>query len=198
MLMQSQAYRLTPWAWSLAWLLVGLGTWLSDLYSSPSRSLVPYFALSALGWGIAAYVTTRAARDKSGTTLRLAGWILAALAAVLLGFTWLHRWNMAFFGPIVATGLAGFIGGSASSERPGGWRWLSGLLLGAAFLLFAFVSFCFTYFLMLIATSVAQQGGDITVLNALLWLLPGAVCGLGAGFAVRWILGLQAASRAAL
>jgi hypothetical protein len=188
---QSRAYHWIPWAWSLAWLLAGMGIWLSDLYSSPSRSLGPYFALSALGWVIAGFVTARAVGSKPGTVVRLIAWGLAGLAAVLLGFIWLHGWNMAFFGPIVATGVAGVIGGLAGSMRPGAWRLVSAILLGAAFLLFAFFSFCFTYFLMLVATSIAQQGGDITVLNALLWLLSGATCGLGAGFSVRWILGLK-------
>jgi hypothetical protein len=188
---QSQAWRWIPWAWSLAWLLAGMGIWLSNLYSSPSRSLGPYFALSALGWVTAGLVTARAVGSKPRTVVRLTAWGLAGLVAILLGFIWLHSWNVAFFGPIAATGVAGVIGGLAGSMRPGAWRLVYPILLGAAFLLFAFVSFFFTYFLMLVATSIAQQGGDISVLNALLWLLPGATCGLVAGFAVRWILGLR-------
>jgi hypothetical protein len=190
MLNQLQARRLVPWAWSAAWLLTGVGIWLSDVYSSPSRSLVPYFALSALGWGIAGFITASAARGKPGLAVRLLAWGIAWLVAILLGLVWLHQWNMAFFGPIVATGLAGAIGGVASSSRPGMRRLASTVLLGAVFLLFALVGFYASFFLMFVYTSIAQHGGDVSLISALIWPLPGAVCGLLAGLAARRILGL--------
>ena len=186
----SQAYRLVPWAWSAAWLLTGLGLAFSDVYSSPSRSLVPYFALSALGWGIAGFITASAARGKPGLALRLLAWGIAWLVASLLGLVWLHHWNVAFFGPIVATGLAGLIGGLAASMRPGAWRPISAVLLGAVFLLFATLNLYFSYFLMIVYTSISQHGGDVSVVSALIWPLPGAVCGLLAGWSARRILGL--------
>ena len=189
---ESRAYRLVPWAWSVAWLLTGVGIWLSDIYSSPSRSLVPYFAFSALGWGLAGFVTASAAWGKPGMAFRLVAWLVAGLASVPLGLAWGRSWNGGFLGPIAALGLAGGIGGLAGSVRKGAWRLVSGVLLGGTFLLFALVSFYASYFLLLIYTSISQQGGDIRIISALVWPLPGAICGLGAGFAARWILGLRA------
>jgi hypothetical protein len=191
MLYQLKAHRLVPWAWSVGWLLTGVGIWLSDIYSSPSRSLIPFIVLSALGWGIAGFVTASTGRGTPGMFLRLAAWGVAWLAFSLLGLLWERSWNGGFLGPIVATGLAGAIGGLAGSLRKGAWRLVSAVLLGVAFLLFALVSFYASYFFMLIYTSIAQQGGDIRVISALVWPLPGALLGLIAGFATRWILGLS-------
>ena len=198
---QAQAYRRIPWAWSAAWLLTGLGIQLSDIYSSPSRSQIPYFAFSALGWGAAGVITASASRGRPGMLVRLAAWGAAYLVAIQFGLFWLQRWNIAFFGPILASGLAGAIGGVAGSVRPGAWRLASGTLLGLAFLLFATLSFMASYFLMLIYTLIAQQGGSagvLSVIDALIWTLPGALCGLGAGLAARWLLGLRKAAPANL
>jgi hypothetical protein len=198
---ETHVRRLIPWAWSAAWLLAGLGIHISDIYSSPSRSQIPYFVISALGWGIAGVITASASRGRPGMAVRLAAWMIAALVAILFGLFWLYRWNMAFFGPIVATGLAGAIGGVTSSVRKGAWRLVSGALLGLAFLLFATVSFMASYFLMLVYTLIAQQGGSagvLSIVDALIWPLPGAVFGLGAGFAARWLLGLQKPGRTSL
>ena len=186
---QSQAHRLVPWSWSLAWLLTGVGIWLSDIYSSPSRSLMPFIVLSALGWGIAGFVTASAGRGKPGLALRLAAWLVGGLAFIPLSLVWGRTWNGGFLGPIAASGVAGTIGGLVGSLRKGAWRLVSGVLVGVAFMLMAAVSFFASYFLMIVYTSIAQRGGDPGVISALIWPLPGAVCGLLAGFAARWILG---------
>jgi hypothetical protein len=46
---KTQAYRLMPWAWLVAGLLTGLGATISDIYSPPSKNLIPFIALSAVG-----------------------------------------------------------------------------------------------------------------------------------------------------
>jgi len=77
MFSQTKVYRLMPWAWSAAWMLTGIGIAISDLYSYPSKSLIPYIVLSAVGWGFAEFVTASTAGHKSGATLRLIAWIVA-------------------------------------------------------------------------------------------------------------------------
>ena len=193
---ETQARRLIPWAWSAAWLLAGLGFWISDLSSLPSRSPFAYIALNAAGWAIAGFVTASAAGDTPARTIRLAGWLVPGLASIPFSMLWLRSWNVGFLGPIAALGLAGLFGGVAGSVRRHAWRLVSGALVGLAFLLFATVSFMASYFLMLVYTLIAQQGGSagvLSVLDALIWPLPGALFGLGAGFAARWLLGLRAA-----
>ena len=194
MIGETHARRLIPWAWSAAWLLTGLGFWISDLSSLPSRSPFAYIALSAAGWAIAGFVTASAARDAPARILGLVGWLVPGLASIPLSMLWLRSWNMGFLGPIAALGLAGLLGAVAGSVRRNAWRLVSGALVGLAFLLFASLSFIASYFLMIIYTLIAQQGGSagvLSVVDALIWPLPGALCGLGAGFAARWMLGLQ-------
>jgi hypothetical protein len=191
---ETQARRLIPWAWSAAWLLTGLGFWISDLSSLPSRSPFAYIAFSAAGWAIAGFVTASAAGEAPARTLRLVGWLVPGLASIPLSMLWLRSWNGGFLGPIAALGLAGLLGGVAGSVRRHAWRLVSGALVGLAFLLFASLSFIASYFLILIYTLIAQQGGSagvLSVVDALIWPLPAALCGLGAGFAARWLLGLQ-------
>lgn len=187
MLSKAQAYRLMPWAWSASWLLTGLGIWISDIYSSPSRSLVAYIALSAVGRVASGIVTASASRNESGIAVRLAAWAVACLVAILLGLAWMRSWNLGFLGLPVAIGVAGTIGGVASSSRSGAWRLLPGVLLGLAFLLFATVNFFASYLLMFFYEPNARLFGNIGA-NALIYLLPGALCGLGAGFIARRIL----------
>jgi hypothetical protein len=182
-------YRLVPWAWSIAWMLTGVGTGLSDIYSSPSKSLIPYIALSAVGWGFAGIVTARAAGQKSGVAIRIVAWAVAYLVFVLCGLYWGNNWNIRFMGPIVATGVAGAIGGVPSSRRSGLWRLISGALVGFAFLSFATVSFYMSYFLIFSYSVEAQLLGD-TGANVFIWGLPGAIFGLGAGFLASLILGI--------
>jgi len=191
MLNQSKAYRLMPWAWSVAWMLTGLGVAISDLYSYPSKSLIPYIVLSAVGWGFAGFVTVRAAGHKSGATLRLIAWIVAYLVYVVFGFYDATSWNMGFLGPIVAIGVAGAIGGVFSSRRAGAWRLVSGVLVGLTFLLFATVSFYVTAIQMYLFSAEARVLGEQGTL-LFIWGLPGAVFGLSAGFVVRWMLGITA------
>ena len=187
---QAQAYRLMPWAWSVAWLLTGAGTWLSDIYSSPSRSLVPFFALSAVGWGVAGVVTAGASGYGS-KAVRLAAWAIAYLVAIVLGFVWLHAWSVGFFGLIAATGLGGAIG-AAGSSRPGLRRLWAGVLSGLTFLLLAAISFYAGYFLLLFHQPLAAIVGGIGA-GALASMLPGALCGLGAGLVMRRLLGIAVA-----
>ncbi len=191
---ETHVRSLIPWAWSAAWLLAGLGFWISDLSSLPSRSPFAYIALSAAGWAIAGFVTASAAGEAPARTIRLVGWLVPGLASIPLSMLWLRSWNVGFLGPIAALGLAGLLGGVAGSVRKGAWRLVSGALLGLAFLLFATVSFMASYFLMLVYTLIAQQGGSagvLSIVDALIWPLPGALFGLVAGFAARWLLGLR-------
>jgi len=71
-----KAYRLLPWAWSAAWMLTGLGTAISEVYSSPTKSLIPYIVLSAVSWGIAGFVTASAVGHKSGIAIRFVPWVV--------------------------------------------------------------------------------------------------------------------------
>jgi len=187
------AYRLVPWAWSAAWLLAGAGIWLSDVMSSPSKSLFAYYLLSIAGWGIAVIVTVLTSWKKPGLVLRLAAWVVALLVAVLVGLSWMHSWNIAYLALPVATGVAGGIGGIAGSFRPGIGRLVSGVLLGIIFLVLAVASFYATYFGLILVTWTSQLYGDVPILpilEGLSWMIPGALFGLGAGFAVRSILSL--------
>jgi hypothetical protein len=189
---QSQARRLVPWVWSLAWLLTGLGFWISIVNSLQNPpNFFPYIALGALGWGVAAFVTASVARGKPGMLFRLAGWLVAGLASISLSILWMLTWDAGFLALIVAPGVAGALGGMAGSMRRGAWRWVSGILLGVAFLVLAALSFYASYFSLFAATAISQHGGDIRLFDPLGWVIPGAVFGLLAGFAARWILGLR-------
>lgn len=190
MLSQAKASRLMPWAWSTAWMLTGLGVAISDLYSYPSKSLIPYVVLSAVGWGFAGIVTVRAAGHKSNKAIRIIAWAAAYLVYVVFGFYWATSWNMGFLGPIVAIGVAGSIGGIFSSKRSGAWRLISGGLVGLAFLVFATISFYTSYFLMFAFTMEARLLGDTGAL-LFIWGLPGAILGLSAGFLASLILGIS-------
>ncbi len=171
---------LMPWAWSLSWLLAGLGFWISVVNALlPPLNFFAYIALSGLGWIIAALVT---ARSVSGTPFRLIGWLVSGLVSVALGIYWMLRWDASFLGPVLALGVAGLLGGVAGSSRRGAWRWVSGMGLGLVFLVLAALNFYASYLLFLTASSA--------VISELLWALPGAAFGLLAGFAVRRILGI--------
>jgi hypothetical protein len=186
------AWRLLPWAWSLSWLLTGLGFWISIVNSLlPPPNFFAYIELSALGWGIAALVTASATRGTPGITIQLAGWLVAGLASISLSILWMLRWDAGFLALIAAPGVAGALGGVAGSMRRGAWRPVSGILLGVVFLVLAALSFYASYFSLFVLTSISQHGGDIHVMNPLGWIIPGAVFGLVAGFATRWILGLK-------
>ncbi len=180
-----------PWSWSLAWLLTGLGFWISIANSlNPPPNFFAYIALSALGWFISGVVTARAARGAPGMIFRLAGWLVAGLAFISLSILWMLRWDAGFLALIIAPGVAGVFGGVAGSMRRGAWRWVSGILLGLVFLILSALSFYASYFSLFLLTSISQQGGDIRLMNPLGWVIPGAVFGLAAGFVLRWILGL--------
>jgi hypothetical protein len=192
---QLKAYRLVPWAWSAAWLLAGLG--FSIPASLPSRSSflsidsLTYFALGLLGWGIAGFVTARAAMGKPGMAVRLAAWAVASLVAIPLGLYWMLSRDMPPYLLFVPLGLAGAIGGLASSARKGTWRLVSGVLLGGTFLLLATISFINSYLLMYYYDPISRVFGSGGV-SAFVWGWPGALWGLVAGFMARWILGLRA------
>jgi len=188
---ETNAYHLIPLAWSAAWLLTGLGIWLSDIYSFPSRSIIAYIMFSAAGWGTAGLITVIASRSKASAAVQLAAWAIAYLVAIGLGLVWLRSWNIHFLGIPVAIGAAGTILGIATSLRPGLWRLVSGTLLGVLFFIFSTASFFATYILLLLYTSIAQRYGNVPILYSLSWIIPGAVFGSGAGFATRWILDLK-------
>jgi hypothetical protein len=193
MLKESQALRLVPWAWSISWLLTGLGFWISIVNSlAPPPNFLAYITLSTLGWGLAGLVTASVDRSRPGMLFRLVGWLVAGLASIALSILWMHSWDAGFLALIAAPGVAGALGGVAGSMRRGAWRWVSGILLGVAFLLLSALSFYASYFSLFFATSISQHGGDIRIMNPLGWVIPGAVFGLVAGFMVRWILGLRA------
>ena len=188
--MNSKPYHFIPWAWSLAWLLTGLGTGISEIYSSPNRGLAGYLILTTVGWCFAGYLTSRAAWGKPALIIRLLAWVLATIIYIWLGLVWLYTWNVGFLGLPVATGLAGALGAVASSARRGVWRYLSALLVGLFFLTFATAGFYLSYFLLNIGSMVSGAGGYI-LFSYVAWILPNALFGLGAGFAIRWILGLN-------
>jgi hypothetical protein len=196
MISKTQAYRLMPLAWSVTWLLSGVGATISDIYSSPSKSLFPFLALSAVGWAGAGYITACASNGKSGMTVQLVAWAAAYLVAIPLGLVRLLGKDMVpiflFVLPFMASGA---IGGFASSSRKGVWRLLSGALLGFVFLIFSPV---FTYYagsiLMLLYSSIVHPyGGPInSSYIPLFWILPNTVFGIVTGFVARWILGFKA------
>ena len=188
----AQAWRWIPWAWSLSWLLTSLGFWISVVNSLQNPpNFFAYIALSVLGWGIAGFATASLARGKAGMLFRLAGWLVAGLVSITLSIIWMLSWDAGFLALIAAPGVAGALGGVAGSMRRGAWRWVSGILLGVAFLILAALGFYASYFSLFAATSISQHGGDIRLVNPIGWVIPGAVFGLVAGFAVRWILGLK-------
>jgi hypothetical protein len=170
-------------------MLTGVGIAISDLYSSPSKSLIPYIVLSALGWGIASLVTAEAVGQEAGIAVRLAAWAVAYLVYVAGGYYLATNRNMGFLGPIAAIGVAGAIGGVFSSRRSGGWRLVSGIMVGLAFMVFATISFYASYFLMFPYTAEARVLGEMGA-NIFIWVVPGMIFGLGAGFTARWILGI--------
>jgi hypothetical protein len=192
---KAQACRLMPWAWFVAWLLTGVGGMISDIYSSPSKSLIPFIALSAVGWAVGGFITARASKGKSGMAVQLVAWAVAYLIAMPLGRVWMPSRDMGPFVLSVPFVSAGTIGGFASSSRPGAWRLIAGVLVGLVFLLFSPIS---TYYagmlLMLFYTSILNPYsgplGSSTI--SLFWILPDAMFGLVAGFAARWILGMTA------
>ena len=187
---QVKAYRLMPWAWSAAWMVTGVGIAISDLYSSPSKSLIPYVVLSALGWGYASLVTTNATRQDAGIAVRMVAWVVAYLVYVAGGYYWATNWNMGFLESIAAIGVAGIIGGTGSSRRSGVWRLVSGTLVGLAFMVLATISFYASYFLIFAYSSEARLLGEMGA-NVFIWALPGMIFGLSAGFTARWLLGIS-------
>jgi hypothetical protein len=191
MLKELQAYRLVPWSWSLAWLLTGLGFWISVVNSLLPPNFLAYISFSALGWGIAVFVTVSVARDRPGMLFRLVGWLVAGLACIALSIFWMLRWDAGFLALIAAPGVAGVLGGITGSMRRGAWRWVSGILLGVAFLILSALNFYASYILWLGANQTALKGGAFQMITLLGWVLPDAVFGLLAGFAVRWILGIS-------
>jgi hypothetical protein len=189
---QAQAYRWMPWAWSLAWLLTGMGGAISDIYSSPSKSLSPYVILSILGWSMVGFVTAKATRQVQSTAIQSIAWLVASMVASLLSLAWLHSWNIGFLGPIAACGLAGAIGGAASPVRPRVGRLVSAVLLGSVFALFATVSFYLSFIFLSFFRPMARLFGNGGA-SVLAWGLPGALCGLVTGFLARQILGVREA-----
>jgi hypothetical protein len=190
---KSRLEGLVPWAWSAAWLLTGLGFSILASSSLPSPHLFAYIALGLLGWGAAGFVTARAAGGAPGKAVRLAGWGIAALVAILLGLVWMIGWDAGFLGGPAAVGLAGVIGGLAGSVRKGAWRLASGILLGLVFLLLATLSFYNSYFLMYYYTPISRVFGSGGV-NVFVFGWPAAFWGLVAGFAARRILGMKVAA----
>ena len=189
-----QAYRLLPWAWFAAWSLTGAGAIISDIYSSPSRSLVAFFGLSAVGWALAGYMTACASRGKHGLAVQLAAWGIAYLVVVPLGILWMSKKGapaLLLFDPFL---LAGAIGGFASSARPGAWRLLSGSLVGIVFLLFSpnITFYSGLILLMFYNSTFNRYGGPLSSAYSWAWVLPFVLFGLVSGFAVRWILGFKA------
>jgi len=193
---RARACRLMPWAWFVAWLLTGVGGMISDIYSSPTKSLIPFIALSAVGWAVGGFITARASQGKSGMAVQLVAWAVAYLVAIPLGRVWMPSRDMGPFVLYVPFVLAGAIGGFASSSRPGAWRLISAALVGLVFLLFSpIITFGAGFLLMGFYTSIRDMVnpylgplGSSTI--ALFWILPGAMFGLVAGFAARWILGM--------
>ncbi len=123
-----------------------------------------------------------------GWSLGLAAWVVAYLAAALLGFVWMRTWDLGILGPPAAFGVAGAIGGLFSSTRPGRTSLASAALLGLAFLLFAAIGFYAGAILGYLYSPIARLVGDVAA-KPVIWGLPLALCGLGAGFAARRILG---------
>ena len=193
MITRSLAYRLFPWAWFVAWMLTGAGAVLSDIYSTPTKSLVPFFALSAIGWIAASYITVRASPGGSSMTIQLAAWTVTYLIVIPLGLLWMsekHTGTVLVFDPFL---LAAAIGAFASSARRGVWRFLSPAMVGILFLLFSpFVTF-YTGLLLLAAYSstINLYGSPLSSSYALFWALPNSIFGLIIGFAMRWILGFK-------
>jgi hypothetical protein len=189
-----QAYRLMPWAWLAAWTLTGTGALLSDIYSSPSKSPIAFFSLSAVGWALAGIVTARASRGKTRMAVQLVAWGVAYLVAIPLGLLWrLGRETASFllFDPFL---LAGAIGGFASSARQGAWRLISGSLVGLVFLLFSPIITFYSGMLLLsfYSSTINRYGAPLGSSYNLAWVLPNVIFGLVAGFAMRRILGFKA------
>jgi hypothetical protein len=194
MLNKKQAYRLVPWAWFVAWTLTGMGAVLSDIYSSPSNSLLAYFTLSALGWAMAAYLTASASTGKSGMAVQLAAWGIAYLVAIPLGIVWMRSGDKFPFLFSVPYVLAGSIGGIASAARPGVGRWISGVLVGFLFILFSPIITFYAGLIILEIYSITinRNGSPLSSSYTWVWALPNALFGLAVGFALRWILGFKA------
>jgi hypothetical protein len=190
---KTQTYRLLPWGWFVAWMLTSVGAAVSDIYNTPSRNIITYIALSAVGWAAAGYFTSRTSKGGSGMAVQMVSWAVAYLVAIPLGLVWMLSRDMAPFLLFVPYFLAGAIGGFASSSRPGVWRFISGILVGLVFFLFSTISFYSGYILLLFYSSVAQRYGiSISPSYTFIWILPEALFGLGTGFVLRWILGMTA------
>lgn len=196
---RTRACRLMPWAWLVAWLLTGVGGMISDIYgiySSPSKSLIPFIALSAVGWAVGGFITARASKGKSGMAVQLVAWALAYLVAIPLGRVWMLSRDMVPFVLSVPFVLAGAIGGFASSSRLGVWRLISGALVGLVFLLFSpIITYYAALMLMAFYTPILDMvnpySGPLGSSTVYLFrILPDAMFGLVAGFAARWILGM--------
>ncbi len=191
---KAQAYRLMPWAWFAAWLLTGAGA--SIVYTGPvplpAWRIMLYIGLSALGWAAAGFITTRASSSRSGLAVQLAAWGVAYLVAIPLGLVWMLSRDLPPWFLFLPLGLAGVLGGLASSGRPGVWRLVSGILVGLVFYLFSTISFFAGYMLILFSGSLAQQNAvDSGLPYPMLLVLPEPVFGLLAGFLARWILGAR-------
>jgi hypothetical protein len=183
-----------PWAWFLAWLLTGAGA--SIVYTGPlplpAWRIGLYIGLSAAGWAAAGFITTRASNGKSSLVVQLAAWAAAYLVAIPLGLVWMLSRDLPPWFLFLPLGVAGLLGGLASSARPGVWRLVSGILVGLVFYLCSTLSFFAGYMLILFNGSLAQQNGvDIGLPYPLLLVLPQPVFGLLAGFLARWILGAR-------
>jgi hypothetical protein len=171
-------------------MLTGVGVVISDFYSYPAKSLFAYIALSTAGWAAAGFVTAFAAGGKPGLSIRLAAWVAACLASILLGLHWLFSWNNAYLGPVAAIGVAGSIGGLFSARHPVRHRLVAGVLTGLAFFLLSLISFYVSYFLIYMYSAIVKVLGE-TVTLLFSWGLPGVIFGLCAGFLARWILGIK-------
>ena len=188
---KTQIYRLLPWGWFVAWMLTSIAATISDIYNPPSKSIITYITLSAAGWAVAGYLTSRASKGKSSMAVQMVSWAVAYLVAIPLGLVWILSRDMPPFLLFAPYLLAGAIGGFASSSRFGVWRFISGILVGLVFFIFSTISFYSGYILLLFYSSLAQRYGfSINPSYTFVWILPEAVFGLGTGFMLRWILGM--------
>jgi hypothetical protein len=169
-------------------------------YSLPNRGLTALYVFGFAGWTIGAAGTIRYVRHRFGAdvyiiALSVAGWVVGALVAVVLGLFRAETWNVGFLGLIVGPAVGGAIGGALtlpmrSPSSPativrasvrGALSW------GAAFLVFQFLAFYTGYILMLMtAVPLASIVGWVwaTVPG---WALPAGVCGfLAARLACRY------------
>jgi hypothetical protein len=178
------------WAWSAGWALASVGMSISDVYSSPNRGLAAFLMLGFAGWAIGAAGTIRYVRLRFGAdipviVLSVAGWVVGALVAVVLGLLWMETWNLGYLGLPVGAALGGAIGGtltlpvqSLASRVSLVRQSLRGALIwGASFLVFQVLAFYAGYLLVLM-TAVPLASiigwGWATVPG---WALAAGVCG---------------------